>query len=208
MEVTKGQKFEFSSGVGGIGGNHGEAGSEGTHSTFGSYTSENGVIPEGGYMDIINNVLYAQKGTHGQKGGNGYLGAPDVNSKGGGELGGSPSSGYFYIADGYDAFSAGGGGQGGNAYGKQGGAGETVLDGKTDTSCQGGNGATPVSNPKPTKIGCGGDGGHGGGGGGTGGTLTVNVLRFLTASIDSKGGSGGLGSKGSDGADGGIIIYM
>ena len=75
-------------------------------------------------------------------------------------------------------------------------------------SCQGGTGATPVANPKPTKIGCGGDGGHGGGGGGTGGTLTVNVSRFMSATIYSKGGSGGLGSKGSDGADGGIIIYM
>ena len=208
MEVTQGQQFAYSSGIGGIGGNRGEVGAEGTHSTFGPYTSENGVIPDGGYMDIINNVLYATKGTHGEKGGDGYLGAPNVNSKGGGELGGSPSSGAFYILNGYSAFTSGGGGQGGNAYGKQGGAGETVPNGKTDMSCQGGIGATPSANSKPTKIGCGGDGGHGGGGGGTGGTMTVNVGRFLSATIYSKGGAGGQGSKGSDGADGGIIIYM
>lgn len=208
LEVTKGQQFAFSSGVGGIGGNRGKPGAEGTHSKFGSYTSENGVIPDGGYLDIINNVLYAQKGIHGQRGENGYLGAPDVNSRGGGDLGGYPSSGSFYVSGIYSAFTSGGGGQGGDAYGKQGGAGETVPDGKTNISCHGGTGATPVANPKSTKIGCGGDGGHGGGGGGTGGTMTVDVSGFLAVPVLSKGGSGGLGSKGSDGADGGIIIFM
>lgn len=210
LEVTKGQKFNFASGVGGIGGERGEAGTDGTHSTFGEYTSENGVIPDGGYMDIINNVLYASKGAHGQNGENGKIGAPDVNSRGGGKLGGYPSTGAFYVPELKVSapFESGGGGQGGGAYGKVGGAGETVESGKSDLSCRGGDGATPYANPKPKKIGCGGDGGHGGGGGGTGGTMTVNVSRFSSVTIWSTGGAGGLGSNGSDGADGGIIIYL
>ena len=209
LEVKKGQQFQFTSGIGGLGGEREQSGLEGTHTTFGEYTSADGVIPDGGYMDIINNVLYATSGAHGEKGGIGRAGASDTSSRGGGPLGGDPSSGRMIILRQDPRFFSGGGGQGGDAYGKQGGAGETVPNGKTSMSCDGGVGATPVPSPKPTKIGCGGDGGHGGGGGGTGGALSVEVGgRFLSATIYCRGGSGGLGSKGSDGADGGIIIYM
>lgn len=209
LVVEQGQQFHYASGVGGLGGERGEPGTEGTHSSFGAYTSENGIIPDVGYMDIINNILYATKGDSGANGGNGRPGAPDEYSRGGGNLGGNPSSGSFHIAEAYASFYAGGGGQGGDAYGAVGGPGETVSGGDVMAmECHGGDGANATASPKPTKVGCGGTGGNGGGGGGTGGTMTVDVSSFWAATIKSIGGKGGLGSKGSDGADGGIIIYM
>lgn len=231
LNVTKGHSFSYSSGSGGIGGDgetetsEAQPGSEGGHSTFGSYTSADGSVVEGGYLDIINNVLYAGSGQSGTYGSPGNVGGRTETSKGGGVLGGDPASGRWvdvYISDRYTApWKSGGGGQGGNAYGAAGEAGETMVDtyeedyaNKVDSAhgykgAKGGDGATPIKPSSPSNIGTGGSAGHGGGGGGTGAAFWFRASSILlSAGVWSNPGKGGAGGRGGDGAPGGIIIYL
>lgn len=231
IEVTPGQVFQYYSGVGGIGGagqtaeTEAQDGTEGTHSSFGDYSSENGSIIDGGYLDIINNILYAATGQSGTSGSPGNIGGQTETSEGGGVLGGKPASGTWVDVDHSRRYSApwksGGGGQGGNAYGSVGAAGETMVDtyetdyeNKQDSAhgysgADGGDGAKPIKPTTPTSIGNGGGAGHGGGGGGTGAAFWVNVSSIIiSTSLGSSAGKGGDGGDGGDGAPGGIIIYM
>lgn len=231
LQVTAGQKFSYQSGVGGIGGN-GETetseateGTEGGHTTFGTYTSANGTVIDGGYYDIINNVLYAGSGESGTSGGSGQIGGKTDTEKGGGPLGGNAAAGTWvdtYRSRLYSIpWKSGGGGQGGNAYGQAGEAGETMTDtfaedysaGSTSAhiykGAKGGDGATPIKPPTPAAIGTGGAAGHGGGGGATGATFSMTASSLeIHVRLLSYGGKAGNGGEAGDGAPGGIIIYL
>ena len=101
------------------------------------------------------------------------------------------------------------GGQGGDAHGQRGGAGETKADGTFPNAASGGVGATPAASPQPTIIGKGGTAGHGGGGGGTGGTVEYHLGgSYISVTVRSIGGNPGNGGPGSPGGPGGIIIYL
>lgn len=231
IEVVPGQVFQYSSGIGGVGGNgqtadiEAQDGTEGTHSTFGSYSSENGSTVDGGYLDIINNILYATTGALGTSGSPGNIGGQTETADGGGVLGGKPASGRWNETWNRRNHAApwvsGGGGQGGNAYGAAGQAGETMVD-TFDEDCEnnrdsthayrgadGGDGATPIKPSTPNALGTGGGAGHGGGGGATGAAFrfTGPAVTISTTAL-SLGGNGGDGGEGGDGAPGGIIIYM
>lgn len=231
LTVVPGQEFSFDSGSGGIGGagetkeTPAQPGTEGGETTFGNYSSADGTIIDGGYLDIINNVLYAHVGENGIAGGNGFIGGETDVSPGNGFLSSEPSSGtwnYNYQGNNWPSpFRTGGGGQGGNAYGAQGLIGEKVENtynedvsaSKTSThinhGSSGGDGAEPIAPSQAQKIGQGGQGGHGGGGGGTGGSFSlVFAAPYIVVTASSAGGKGANGSKGGDGAPGGIIIYL
>lgn len=232
LQVHRGQKFSFSCGSPGIGGAgqteeaDAQPGSEGGETTFGTYTSADGAVVESGYLDIINGVLYAIGGENGTEGERGHAGADTTVGYGNGPLGGSPATGtwileYYYGTLAETPWKCGGGGQGGNAYGAVGEAGETQVDtyaedfankqtsAKFLTGSKGGNGATPKTPQAPATLGSGGHAGHGGGGGGTGGTFHCTPPSVLLSSSGRiPGGKKGLGGKGGDGAPGGIIIYL
>ena len=231
LNVTAGQAFHYISGAGGAGGNgetettEAQDGEEGGESIFGNYTSADGTVIDNGYLDIINNTLYAGHGAQGTSGSPGNAGAKDDASEGEGILGGSPASGTWvtvYQGERYLApWRSGGGGQGGNAYGAAGQSGETVIDtyeedyqNAVDSAhgyrgAKGGNGATPIKPSTPNIIGTGGSAGHGGGGGATGASFSVNpAWVIISYGLFSDAGKGGDGGAGGDGAPGGIIIYL
>ena len=216
LRVQPGQSFDFASGVGGIGGAGQTAsadpqpGTEGTETTFGEYSSANGAIVDGGYFDIIENILYAHTGDKGTSGEAGFLGGYKITDHGEGPGGSAPFSGSWTVrSDGTDwglPYETAGAGAGGSAFGSANSPGATtasVLNG-----ARGGSGATPVKPVTPVALGMGGGAGHGGGGGGTGGTLHVlSFGPYAYTSFHSPGGSGGKGGQGGDGAPGGIVIY-
>lgn len=216
INVMPGQSFDYSSGVGGIGGAGQTAssgpqnGTEGGETTFGPYSSANGAIMDGGYFDVIENVLYANTGALGTIGENGFLGGYQITDSGEGPTGSAPFSGYWIrTVEGTDwsvTYETAGAGSGGSAYGVSNPPGATTAE--LLSGSQGGSGATPIKPNTPSALGMGGDAGHGGGGGGTGGTLhMLDYGPFVRATIYSRGGSGGNGGAGGDGAPGGVVIY-
>ena len=77
INVIPGQIFHALPGVAGVGGKVGSdpkthyPGTEGTHSTFGNYTSADGSILPGGWLEIISGETLAAPGRTGLKGGDG-----------------------------------------------------------------------------------------------------------------------------------------
>lgn len=77
LDVTPGQIFHAVPGVAGKGGKIGTdrtvhyPGTEGTHSTFGPYSSEDGVLFPGGWVEALSGQIYASPGRSGIKGGTG-----------------------------------------------------------------------------------------------------------------------------------------
>lgn len=229
LNVSAGQTFAFNSGDAGVGGS-GETktseafdGTEGGETTFGQYSSANGAIVSGGYLDIINNVLYAAVGDSGSAGENGFVGGQTELSYGFAKqdnLRAANSSGRWYRTYVENDWLSGGGGQGGYAFGVAGELGEVqenkyaeykaerVNDPHYFKGSYGGNGATPINAANAVNIGCGGQGGHGGGGGGTGGSVYASLLNWNSAALYTVGGKGGNGGRGGNGAPGGIVIYM
>ena len=196
IEVAKGQKFQFASGLGGTSESNGSA------TTFGEYTSDNGAPSDSGYTDPVSGVKYAAKGTNGKSGGKGsgvgddgssIVAGDTVDGYTPGERGTtvSASDNGYYRGNSIEATTIGatslgglGGGAAVGANGNAGGSGTAAATSSdnTDTTNKaftgsltlvpgpGGRGATPPAPAAKALLGAGGDGGHGGGGGGgTGG---------------------------------------
>ena len=198
INVTSGQSFSYTTGAGGAGGASGAAdddgaeGSLGAATTFGNLTSEDGEVPEHGYLNIMTGILYATNGEDGINGGNGggaNENGQDVVFGSTTYLGGTGCSG---------GGSYSGAGGGGAAYGANGNnATYRVEDNNYN---RGGNGANALARSITAGRGCGGTGGNGGGGGGQGGL-------DRTICWSSASGAGGTGSAGNAGGRGIIILY-
>lgn len=197
-------------GAGGAGGAHnGEAGEIGGDTVLGDFTTADGVVPEGPYINMIDGTVYGEQGDpgvagkRGGKGGNllviGSAGEAGENGEDFNTLwkGGKGGLGFRYHH--YDTVSAGsGGGGGGAAYGS--GAADAEQDTKSYNPPTAGANASA-----PAKAGFyrGGTGGNGGGGGGGGGH------RYSGDYVSrGAGAAGGLGSVGGQGADGFILFYV
>lgn len=233
--IGNNKKFRINIGKGGKGGSggdghisniviqkeYGDYGDFGTETTFGDYSSESGSIMNGGFLDTINNVLYATDGPSGfggAKGGATYGAVTDgfsfENWKGGkrGEtitIAGSNSTN--------DMVAQGGAG-GGAAYGAEGKDGTNAvykLDATIDekeyhiySTGTPGRGATPIKAQKPNVPGQGGQGGHGGGGAGASAGGYAKGSYAVDVNYSDSGRSyGGDGGEGGDGADGAVLIY-
>lgn len=243
LDVTKGQRFSFACGVGGKGGagqkytdaapynvkphtySAPTVGADGTDSTFGQWSSANGFVQDAGYLNIITNELMAHTGAQGTTGSVGFLGGATVSDKGG-NVGGQPGNGLDANANYSEsdpnfkdvecAYSCGGGGDGGGAFGAAPPRGLNGTDsfvyranlGNSACHGMGARGATPAKPNKPKAPGEGGQAGHGGGGGGTAGAFRRALKSIYAAVLNTMpGGLGGNGGDGGDGADGGIVIY-
>lgn len=193
-------------GAGGAGGAHnGEAGEIGGDTVLGDFTTADGVVLEGPYINMIDGSVYGEQGgpgTYGKAGGAG--GDLTISGKKGED--GTAGENYNTIWKGgagglgvrRGTLTASGGGGGGAAYGTSG------PDGGTSTTST--NYGAPGANAlPPAKAGfyTGGAGGNGGGGGG-GSSYSWNQL---SASFNHP-GAGGLGSVGGQGADGFILFYV
>lgn len=193
-------------GAGGAGGAHnGEAGEIGGDTVLGDFTTADGVVPEGPYINMIDGSTYGEQGDPGVAGKRGGKGGnlPTANKKG---EDGTAGENYNTIWEGgagglgvrSGTLTASGGGGGGAAYGTSG------PDGGTSTTST--NYGAPGANAlPPAKAGfyTGGAGGNGGGGGG-GSSYSWNQL---SANFNHP-GAGGLGSVGGQGADGFILFYV
>lgn len=74
MEVTPGQKIPYNCGIGGMGAvfspdNQDAEGNEGGHTTFGNFTSADGEILPGGFLDVFTGEIYGVPGALGIPGG-------------------------------------------------------------------------------------------------------------------------------------------
>lgn len=188
LSVTAGQTFSIVVGAGGAGGAANTAGSYGTHSTFGSYTSNDGAVPEYGYTNILTGITYAEMGEdgiNGANGGNNGSSGGSVTFNGQTWTGGSPASAHGQYS------SAGGGGA---AYGANGG--NAILNSDEN---EGGAGANAVMRVVAASLGSGGVGGNGGGGGGGGG--------YDRTICWATGGQGGTGSAGNNGGNGFVLVF-
>lgn len=193
-------------GAGGAGGAHnGEPGEIGGDTILDIFTTADGVVPEGPYINMIDGTVYGEQGdpgTAGKAGGNGGN-LPTANKKGeDGTAGENYNTIWTGGAGGLGVHSgsldASGGGGGGAAYGASGTNGGTSTT-STNTGADGANATAPAQ----AEFYRGGQGGHGGGGGG-GSSYAYNGA---TANFRNP-GRGGLGSVGGQGADGFILFYV
>lgn len=219
LDVTPGQVFDFSCGIGGTGGKgQTEAareteGAAGTPTTFGGYSSDYGRLYPYGYFEAKTGLTFSAAGLDGYDGGAGgrgndteydyeteqYLKGEDGEAVEG--YSGGSGARFSYTGD-YDVRNVTeyyGGGGGGAAYGTKGG---------NANGSNGGVGAKGSAGLKGVNPGQGGGAGNGGGGGGGAGTVyhwnpTFDNSYFMTAS----GGAPGNGSDGGSGAAGAIVIY-
>lgn len=231
LEVTKGQQFAYSCGVGGSGGagqkytdgipynikphsfSDPVEGSDGTDSVFGNYSSEYGSVLDTGFLNVITNEVFAQLGIAGTTGNKGFTGGETVNDKGNG-VGGNPGTGvdanaYYYNSNptfkDYECeYLCGGGGDGGSAFGSVAPRG---LNGTNyyvyDSSMLHGMGARGATPKKPDKPTTPGQGGHAGHGGGGGGTSGAFKRKLSSKFMGvTNTMAGGLGGDGGDGGDG------
>ena len=193
-------------GAGGVGGAHnGEAGEIGGDTVLGDFTTADGVVPEGPYINMIDGTVYGEQGapgTAGKAGGNGGN-LPTANKKGEDGTAGESyntiwkgGSGGLGVHSG--SLDASGGGGGGAAYGASGANGGTSTT-STNTGANGANATAPAQ----AGFYRGGQGGNGGGGGG-GSSYAYNGA---TANFRDP-GAGGLGSVGGQGANGFILFYV
>lgn len=210
LSVSPGQGLSYRCPGGGAGGSAGNTGAVGQPTTFGTLSSANGSVPEGGYTDPISGTAYARPGQRGIKGGKGTgagsqaipgwtLATGDTVAYKGAEYkpGSMGASNQGNCSGGYG---------GGAAAGRSGGNGAAAPTASSSgaSAGKGGTGATPVTPAAKARFGDGGDGGHGGGGGGGGGNASNMDSRFVGA---GAGGSGGGGGQGGTGGPGGILLY-
>ena len=214
MDVTPGQTLAAAIGEGGIGGLNGALGQLGGATTLGTYSSDNGAVPDRGYVDIFTSEAYALTGTVGKDGANGGAGSRQSTGADGANTDtaqGGDGGSYLHKSD----DDAGGGGGGGAANFKD---GEDGTDAAYDPSYSGsrkgrmvsgdgGSGASPDSPADASVAGKGGDGGHGGGGGGGAGGYIYDDNDREYSHTEGNPGLGGTGSRGGRGGPGLIIIY-
>lgn len=180
-------------------------GEYGGDTTFGSFTTADGTVLEGPYINMIDGSVYGEEGTAGTDGKAGGNGGdqPTTRTRGGAGgdgqnyntvwLGGKGGAG-FRDGD----YRGSGGGGGGAAYGS------SATDATQDPSDR--NPATAGANataPAQANFYRSGDGGHGGGGGG-GSEYRYNGL----SANYNNGAAGGAGSVGGQGADGFVLVYV
>ena len=213
LAVTPGDVIAISIGPGGGGGaKNSGAGSAGgattiTHNGI-TYTSEDGVVPENGFLNQFTGEVYSLAGPAGVPGADGgsYDGGDTAGNVADDQVwyGGLPGANQIWHqgigADRKSIYAIGGGGSGA-AYGANGTNGG---DGDYGYSyVNGGNGGdAPAAQPKPHTAGpgCGGIGGCGGGGGGAGGPAEVEgVSRLLNPGRGGYGGDGSVGGLAGNG---------
>lgn len=218
VPVTPGDVVTVTIGTGGQ-----SDGEEGTATTIAvngtTYTSEDGVIPASGIVNVWTGDIYALAGPDGVDGAKGG----DKGNVGSAVL---PWAGGWYGNDYSYKFSAGtatgtGGGGGGAAHGAHGGNGGTASAScrrwhngsclcATADGGNGGRGANAVTDPYDVELaggGAGGNGGGGGGGGGDGGGPVGDTGGLSIHSLRGYGGYGGLGSAGTPGGNG-LALFM
>lgn len=193
-------------GAGGAGGAHGgEEGVIGGDTRLGDYTTADGTLLEGAYINMIDGTVYGEQGGRGTAGKRGGAGGNLTVAGKKGEDGAAGEnyntiwrggSGGLGMRDG--SVTASGGGGGGAAYGASGANGGTST-----TSVNYGAAGANASAPAKAGFYRGGTGGNGGGGGG-GSSYSYNGLMGNY----THPGAGGLGSAGGQGADGFILIYV
>ena len=197
-------------GAGGAGGiasaydgeeNLGEIGGD---TVMGAFTTADGIVPEGPYINMLDGTIYGEDGDKGLTGKAGGKGGDHISARLDGESGENYNTvwkggkGGLAFRDGdYQGSGAGGGGA---AYGSS--ATDVVQDNKNYMAASvGASPTTPAQAGWPYR---GGNGGHGGGGGG-GGAHYANGGGFYTL---GSGASGGAGSVGGQGANGFILVYV
>lgn len=193
-------------GAGGAGGaRNGGEGSLGGDTTLDEWTTADGIVPEGVYVNMIDGTIYGEQGPSGAAGADGGAGGDLPNSTKAGTAG-SDGSNFNALWKGgkgglghrhNDAVSSGGGG-GGGAYGNS--AADCTQDPTEPNYATAGANATA---PAAADFYVGGSGGNGGGGGGGSG------YRWNGYQANYRdGGAGGLGSVGGKGAKGFILVYV
>ena len=241
LDVHPGEQLQAVIGSGGPGGlfasGYDTPGEDGTDTTFGGFSSADGQVTPSGYLDPVDNVLYAYGGTEGVAGGDGggmlsdgykEVQAGAVSKDGLTYNGGlSPGTSQSVIAErgtiygtyGYLKATGFAGYGGGAAFGEAGKDGTTNNWAASTTStgivtakgADGGDGANAVKPPKPSIRGTGGGAGHGGGGAGSGGAAqsqkTGGEQSAILITRPPTSGTPGNGSDGGDGADGVLLIY-
>ena len=196
-------------GAGGAGGiasaydgeeNLGEIGGD---TVIGSFTTADGVVPEGPYINMLDGTIYGESGGSGLAGKAGGKGGDHLGSRLNGEDGENYNTvwlggkGGLAFRDGdYQGSGAGGGGA---AYGAS--ATDVVQDNQSYKNATAG--ASPTA-PAQASFYRGGTGGNGGGGGG-GGAHYDNGGSLHTL---GSGAAGGAGSVGGQGANGFILVYV
>lgn len=203
--------YAGSIGAGGIGGapvDYGEEFEEGElggDTTFGGYSTIDGPVLEGPYINLIDGSVYGEAGDWGDNGQDGGKGGDvlSVNKRGddgedGGNFntiwtGGQGGSGFRTSS----SYGSGGGG-GGAAYGNS----AVDCTQHTDARNPATDGADAVA-PAQAPFYRGGRGGHGGGGGG-GSEYRYNGL---SGNFTNQ-GAGGWASRGGQGADGFVLVYV
>lgn len=208
LEVTPGDTFAVTVGAGGAPGegqagvesdgvSEGGLGGEGGESTFGTaVSSADGVIPSNGYVDIINNTDYAQRGAPGVAG----MAGGKYGSANYGESWTDPETSTEYPGgqgcNASEPFSAAGGG----------GAAYKAAGGDAVRADKAGDGATPATPTQTIEtLGSGGDGGNAGGGAGEGmAEWSDNLSMWIF--WDSLQGEGGHGTDGLPGIDGCVLV--
>lgn len=181
------------------------AGEYGGDTVLGDYSTADGVVLEGPYINMIDGSIYGEEGQWGYDGEDGGAAGDLLESKKKGEDGQDGNDfnsvwtggkGGLGVRSG--TLRASGGGGGGAAYG----ASAEDCTQRTDTFNRATAGADAVA-PAQAEFYRGGTGGNGGGGGGG------SVYRYneVTANYNN-GGRGGWGSDGGQGADGFILFYV
>lgn len=196
-------------GAGGAGGaaaaydgdeNFGDIGGD---TVLGSFTTADGVVPEGPYINMLDGTIYGETGGTGFAGKTGGDGGDHITSRTNGSAGENYNTvwlggkGGLAFRDGdYQGSGAGGGGA---AYGAS--ATDVVQDNQNYKNATAG--ANPTA-PAQASFYRGGTGGNGGGGGG-GGAHYDNGGSLHTL---GSGAAGGTGSVGGQGANGFILVYV
>ena len=202
-------------GAGGAGGPAAAYGGEesegliGGDTVLGTFTTADGVVPEGPYINMLDGTIYGESGDRGYDGKSGGNGGdvPTVRQRGNagedGEnyntawVGGKGGAGF---RDG-DYYGSGGGG-GGAAYGAS-AADATQDPSDRNPATAGADAVAPAQMIFAVDGYRGGRGGNGGGGGG-GSEYRYNGL---SANYNNP-GAGGSGSAGGQGCDGFILVYV
>lgn len=177
----------------------------GGDTSIGSFTTANGIVLEGAYVNMLDGTIYGEEGDPGTDGKDGGKGGDQPTTRvagGAGENGqnyntvwkGGKGGAGFRDGD----YRGSGGGGGGAAYGSS----ATDCTQQTNDRNPATAGASAVA-PAQASFYRGGNGGHGGGGGG-GSEYRYNGM----AANYNNPGAGGSGSVGGQGADGFILVYV
>lgn len=198
----------------------------GNPTTFAGHSSDEGSVPENGYINVVTGEIYATPGEAGDyaggKGGQAVTASDETAIVvygenvvadgriyyGGGSEPGIPDGGVGnWQRDNAGHYWTYGGG-GGAAYGRNGADGAAgYKTGLNIYGGQGGAGGSAVLVSYTLVYGKGGKGGNGGGGGGgAGGATNYNASEILFTHRDNF-GAGGAGSQGGVAGRGAVIIY-